>query len=427
MSRRSALIPLAILLTTACGQESPTEVGGPLLPGGAVNTYEVLLPSSQYLQYDTAFTGFTATSTATYAILAQHFADSLDAHSLAGLLLPTAIAVPDSGTLITDSAATFFSGHIIIRVDTAASGPREQVQVGVYRLAEDWDQKSTSWEWRVDSGGVHEPWAEPGGTPGKVVGTASLEEGADSLVIPVDSATLAVWGDSVVANRGLMVVAAQAGARIRTTDLSMLVDAHPSVRTDTVVTVTVHPTRSTFIYTPQLTGPTTAPRFGGNPGWRTLFRFRDGLDSLRIPCASGAVGCSVALRDVSVSLAELVLQPTVPPAGFAPEQNMIAAPVVMLYSPGIPLDRLPLGSAAATTGTTVTSDAFTPPLSGAPLRVPITSFVQALSSDSTGVVRPPPYLALIPSGEGNTFGIATFQPGPALRLVVTVAEEIQIR
>ena len=58
-----ALALLAIGLT-ACTRETPSEIGGPLLPPGDVSTFEVILDPADYLVFDTAFSGYATHSTA---------------------------------------------------------------------------------------------------------------------------------------------------------------------------------------------------------------------------------------------------------------------------------------------------------------------------------------------------------------------------
>jgi hypothetical protein len=63
-----------------------------------------------------------------------------------------------------------------------------------------------------------------------------------------------------------------------------------------------------------------------------------------------------------------------------------------------------------------------------PIELPITAFPRRLSSDSIPAAnRPPPWVAVVPVVEGSHFGVSTFARNPRLRLVLTVATEVQIR
>jgi hypothetical protein len=63
-----------------------------------------------------------------------------------------------------------------------------------------------------------------------------------------------------------------------------------------------------------------------------------------------------------------------------------------------------------------------------PVEVPITTFVRNLVADTlvdgTPAAR---WMAVVPVVEGIDFGVASFEAAPQLRLVITVANQLQLR
>jgi hypothetical protein len=166
---------------------------------------------------------------------------------------------------------------------------------------------------------------------------------------------------------------------------------------------------------------------GGLPAWRTLLQFRTGLDSLTVPCPDGPAGCRVSLAQTSVTHAALLLRPTTPPAGYATEDSVHIGVRLLLVDPLAPLNRSPLGDVAGLMERAVPRARVLDP-GAAPLEVPITDFILAMTRDSAQVPeRPLPYVALLSTVEGGAFGFATFEPAPRLRLILTVATELQLR
>jgi len=136
------LAPLA-----ACGEESPTDVGGSLLPGQAIRTIEVMLDPALFLARDTSFSGYSDPALANFFVLAKSFQGVLDAHALARFDIPTVIAVTDSaGTLRSDSAPRFFAGRIVLQLDTPRSAAARPFTARAVRVEEPWDPASTNWK-----------------------------------------------------------------------------------------------------------------------------------------------------------------------------------------------------------------------------------------------------------------------------------------
>lgn len=440
-ARRFRRGPAALLVlvlaaaAAACDKEEPTGVGGPLLPGQAVRTLDVVLEPGTYLVGDTAFSGFNQAFGAPFQLVAGQFGGALEAHAMARFDIPRRISTLDTlGVTREDSMPTYLGGRIVMLVDTAhTEGPLPFTVQGT-RITEDWDPASARWELRVDSGAIQLPWSTPGAGGGPVFGTAqwpqALDENdlpVDSLVLPVDSATVAAWADTLAQGaRGARVVTTTAGVRMRITDLLLRLDARPSIKPDTVVTVTVRPAQPTFIFTPELGRSGETPLVGGRPSWRTYFEFQPGLGDLEIPCPQVSPDCRIRLSEANITYAALLFEPVPSPAGYVPMDSLRLTAHELLVTPLTPLERSPLGSQVGISPDVLGPPRFLPPSGGEPIEVPVTRFLQRLVTDTSqdGLLR---WVAVVPVTEGVDFGLAAFQPAPRMRLVLTIANELQLR
>jgi len=435
---RGVLVVAAAVLAAACGRESPTAVGGGLLPGGAVRTFEVILDASQFLRADTTVSGFVRASTTVFEIVAQSFGGSVTAHSLARFVQPgTSITVLDStGTSRTDTLPHFFAGTVVLQVDTLAVNGTSPVLLRLFRTAEPWDGYSASWTMRVDSGSTHLAWATAGGTVGPMVDTATWTPGADSVVFHVDSATIAAWADTTDAGRGALVAAATAGSRLRFLSIGYNVQAHSSIRKDTVVTQAPGVVGATFIYTPDIPAPKPGTlQIGGVPAWRSFLTFAPDLETRTLACpASLGVSCTFSLQRATVNYAGLLLQPA-PAGAWAPEDSVRPSAWISDTSRLVPLSRAPLGIQIGVSSPAYPATLFQGTPTATAMTVPVTSFVAALAGDTArvgaaaGATRT---LGILNVPEPGLFGVATFYGraagalAPRLRLVVTIASEAQL-
>lgn len=444
--RRAAcsIMIVGLLGAAACGEESPTNIGGSLLPGPSVETFEVILDPSDYLVSDTSFSGYVeaaqAVATFGYLILANDFDGGLNARALAEFNnIPDSISVIDSaGTQRRDTLPEFIGGELVIVMDTLRSSPAP-VTVEAFRATQSWDASSANWTMRFDTGGAQVPWSEPGGAPGALAGTGTWTV-ADTLRIPIDLETIEAWRDTT--NVPGVVLVPGAGSRLRTSsDLELRLDARSSI-VDTVVTVTADPpTNSIFIFDPPVPREVSDVRVSGVPSWRSFLRLRHRLDTLTVACPGtpDPPGCRLALSDVSISYAALLLEPVPPPAGFAPEGDLQLGAEPLLVDPLIPIERSPLGGLARSMfmPEPLPASRFIDPAEG-PVELMITPFVSQLTRDSADIEDPPaPNLALLPVGinvngqvvraEGIGFGFATFASRPRLRLLLTVPGDLGLR
>lgn len=424
---RGWLVVVAAALTAAaCGEEGPTTVGGDLLPPGSVRTFEVLLDPGRFMVLDTAFAGYVEPADVTFMIVAEDFEQSLDAHALAQFTIPGAITVRDTaGVNRVDSNPTFIGGRLIVRLDTLNTVGTRPIELRLSTLAERFDPGSATWTQRIDSGTVELPWSEPGGTRGVVVNSAMWDGEADSLVIDVDSATIALWEDTATAH-GALLDAVTSDVRVRIQSLLLEADARPSIREDTVVTVDIGPTDFTSVIDPLLQPVSATPRVGGVPAWRTYMRMKARLDTLTLPCPDGSpAGCTLRLGDAAVTLATLVFEPVDPPPGHVPTDSLLLGVREVIVTDDVPLARSPLSTAAGLMQRRLPAERFA--TGEEPVEVPLTEYLRAIVADTATTTPVSEWIAVLPLTEGAQFGFVQFAPLPRLRIVLTIASRLNLQ
>ncbi len=422
MNFRKAPIALALALSlaalSACATDAPTEVGDVLLPSGDVVTFEVILPAAEFLQYDTSFSGYLKTYAAGYQIIAHKREGVVEAVQLARFTLPPkSISVVNNGTTVTDSLPRYFSGTLVLKLDTTLIAGTRPARLRLLHTAEAWHTSAT-WASRLDTAGVRQPWATPGGTRGAPIDTATWA-GGDSITFHVDSASLAVWADTTRAARGAMIVAETDGAFLKVISTVVHVSAHSSVRADTVVNVDLAPTDNTFILDPMPAPQFSGVRVGGVPSWRSILRLRDDLQGRLFPCANGPPGCTVSLDSVHISAAHLLLKPTRPPLGFLPEDSMYLEVRTLSPSPLLPLERTAIGSHVGFSDQ-IAPVGFSDPADTTTVLINVTPFLRHLTDAKVAAAdRQVAILTLLQLPEAATFGVAAFDGSPRLRIVLT--------
>lgn len=415
-------IPVALLAMAACDQEAPTEIGAGLLPPGAVRTFEVTLPPERYLVRDTAFGLYTDPRDVPFVVVARDFDGALTSHALVRFSLPENLTVTDTaGSIRIDTVPNWFAGTIRMAVDSAFI-PTQALQFAVYRTTEAWHESAT-WSLRGDTAGVQTPWSVPGGAPGALVARGTLAAGGDTLQIPVDSATIAAWGEIADGTRGALIVLETPNARIRTGLPTLHLEARPSLRPDTVYTAIAPAPQHTYIFTPELARSASDPRVGGTPGWRTIYQLRERLDTISFACP-GVPNCRVRLGQAHINSASLVLQPVPTPLGFRPELNVTVAAYLLLPSPQVPLPRSPIGDFVGFAS--VPAASFVAP-AGPAVEIAMTDLIRlaSLEPEVRGEQYLPTHFALLQS-EPRTFGFGAFESMPPLRLVLSIARELQL-
>ncbi|MFO7259659.1 MAG: hypothetical protein DIU52_000790 [bacterium] len=432
-----AFVLAAGMVALACADEDPTGVGGPLVPGGAVRTFEIVLEAEDFLVSDTALGGFVTQGQLLYRVLASGY-EGMTAHAVGRFApAPASVTYVDaSGATRTDTLPSYIGGRVVLRLDTLRSVAPGPVRLELHRVGEEWDPASASWTLRVDSGGVQLPWAQPGGTSAALVDTATWDPaGHDSVSFRVDSLTVALWSDTLDATRGAFIRVATPGARLRSPSLILRLDLRPTATNpDTVITTTVGTLGGTFFFDPN-PPPGSMLRVGGMPSWRSYFHVQR-LDTLVVPCPGEPPesGCVVRLNEATINYAALVLQPDSTPGGLLPDDSLRIEARTVLTVPGVPLARSPLGSrGSAYLAPALAPETFRPGASPGAVEVPLTAFVATLAAGRTEAQgEPPRWFVLYPVVESGLFGFGTFgglgSPAPPrLRMIVTVATDAEVR
>ncbi len=401
---------------TGCGDEGPSAVGSELI-GEEMRTVRVVYDAAAFLQGDTVYDRIGALNDASFGLVATDFEGDLDAHVLFDVERPSTVSWEDStGATSRDTIEAVVAGTVTVVVETTApqAGP---VAVEVVDVVESFDPVTASWTARADTAGP-EPWTTPGGTTGQVLGTGTWESG-DSLVIPLDSAAVAVWDDTAgEANWGMLRLAT-ADARLRIRSVSFTFDVRP-VDADTVVPAGRIARRVTVA--PEPPDPAAGRlRVGGLPVWRSLLHFLP-LDGLTVPCEQGSTTCEVPLSEVEISTANLLMW-TEPMGGYRTELEMRVEGRAVLQGPTVPLTRSPLSAPFSQTGEVVAIEAFEAP-AAVMTRVPITGFVRR-NSTIGDEESPSLWLALTAVAERSVFGFGEFSGPdsaipPQLEVVATV-------
>lgn len=420
---------VALLGVAACGEEDPVDLGG-LLPGGGINTGEVVFDAPAFLEWDSVRTGFTNPAHADFVLAASEYGGHLDAHGLVRFQdLPRTVSYNDpDGILRVDTLPTLLGGQLTLRVDTLRTVGSGAISVGVYQVAEDWDLMSASWTSRVDTGSVRHPWTEPGGTRGTLIGAAEYIPGDTILTFDVDSNMLSELRDSANAARGVLVQVESPGSRLEFGSATIQFETMPTFLPDTIMVDSVGIRAKTFVLNPTPEPETDgAILVGGLPSWRTYLRIKEDIDTLAVPCPGGPTGCTYRLRDVVINYAGLELQPIADYPGYAPLDTVAAESRAVLPVDGVPVARTPLGVQLG-------SPVNIPPSGGdGVIAVPITTLIMAMASDSAVKASAPRTMALLGSPEGLHFGLSAFGSlsagplAPRLRLIYSVTKEVQDR
>lgn len=409
-----------------CTDELPTAVGGELI-GEGFRTYEVVLDAADFLQEDTTYTALGRLNFAPFSLVAESFADELDAHMLVRINRPTEITYESSGGgSVTDTSLTIIGGTLTLVVDTAAVVD-EAVHLQLLELTESWDARTVTWEQRFDTAGVSQAWLEPGGTTGRLLGDA-VWGGEDTVRIALDSAAAAVWNDSAAAFHGGLVRSATEGSRVRIQSAQFEFDIRPE-QADTVLTAGSIQTRVS-VATPDVTTPTrTELRVGGIPIWRSAFHFRP-LDEVELPCPPGVPSCTPRLlSDVHINLAALMLQP-IAVGGRRIERPLRLESRAVLRAPGVPVTRAALSPVIGLTTELVEPESFTESAAEtARVAIAATNYVRQSLNPPSGE-EPVRWMAVLAQAEQQAplFGYTAFgsmesDTPPQLRLVVTVPTE----
>lgn len=431
------LIPCLLIavagLSSGCEEDLPTGLDEDLFPIEP-QTLEIRLPWEVFAANLQVLGGFGSPLELPRAVAARKFRDTLDSRIVARWApYPSEASVRDStGTIRPDTSFTFIGGRIVARFDTAVSALTGPVDFSAHAIEQEWDPRTATWRIAVDTVNDRRLWPEPGAGPATLVGTGIWDpEAGDSLVIEVDSATVARWEDPTDDPRSVRLDLETEGLRLEAVDLDLRLDSRPSSNPDTVIVLNAAARALTFIYDPFPEPPPDGIRIGGAPAWRTVLEMGipatlDGPEEL---CER--VGCPFPLAADRINAASLVLRSRASQPAFQPSDT-IRLDVRPVLAPAR-LPKSPLGpSFVGRPGRAVDPSAFGEE-PGQEISIPVTAFVQDLVRGQTPQgLDPPESLALLSFFEPLSISFASFVgPGeegePFLRLIVTTPDTVEIR
>jgi hypothetical protein len=420
-----------VLLSWGCQEIVPTATEDDLFPI-TPQTVELMLPFSEFGGEIQVIGGYGSPS----ELGAGPVVLDLDGFESRAIFRwgnwPTRTTVQDTaGTNLPDSSLTFVGGNVVLFFDTLTSQTNEPVRVRVSAIMEDWHGPTASWANQVDTIGDLRQWSVPGGGTVEVLGEGVVSHATgDSLVIQVDSAQIAAWGDSTDVSRGMLVQALDPGKRLDFEVARMRLDTRPSVRPDTIVEVVGFVQETSFLFDPV---PVLAPgdlRIGGAPAWRTYMIINPVTE---IPVGSpicAQVSCPFEVTSARINQAELILTSRASARAFQPTDTT-RMDVRSVLVPDL-LPKAPLGPGlAGILGQPMPPEYFsTDP--GEKFFIPFTSFFRLLLNGQSSTGDPAPsMLALLAIFEPATLGFLSFEGAnsefaPVLRLVLTVSGVVEL-
>ncbi|UCC26698.1 MAG: hypothetical protein JSU98_06225 [Gemmatimonadales bacterium] len=429
--------PLALALAVmaavaACADEDPVSVNGDLIPL-TPQTVEVILPWSEFGAEVEILGGFGTPSQLPGQVVSLDYRGELDSRALVRFFpFPASASVRDStGTTRVDSAFTWLSGRVVARVDTLRTQVTGPVEMSLSRLDQDWHFRSATWDLLVDTVQDQRTWGEPGAGPGVSLGTAIWDPAqGDSVVFPLDSATVALFGDTTGVRTTARLDVATPGVLLQLADVDLRLDARPSINQDTVIVLNSGLRQGTFVYSPFPDPPPDGIRAGGAPAWRTVItmnipRVLNGPEEL---CAQ--VGCPFSVEPTRLNHASLILTSRASsPAAFQPSDSLLLDVRPVLVPERLP--KAPLGpSFLGILGRSVAPEAFGD-APGQQIPITITEFVRGLVDPARADLLPNE-LALLSLLEPFSIGFGDFDgpgdPGePVLRLILTASDPVEIR
>jgi hypothetical protein len=421
---------VALVSAVACQERSPTALDDTQLPDAPLSV-QVELPWSDFGSNFEVLGGYSSASSLPQAVVAHLYDGALESRMLLrfGQFPLSAVVNNSEGVPVPDDSITYVAGTVVLYIDTLNSVYDGPVSLRLSTLEEEWDARSATWTAAVDSLNDQRLWSEPGAGPATLATNVLWDPTvSDSVLLFMDSVSIAEWADVSDRTRGGRVEATTDGVFLRVNRARLLVRSRASINPDTLAEDTVRWLDRTFVYDPTPTVP-VGVRVGGVPAWRSMMQVT--IPPLNGPpelCA--AVSCPFTPEGGQISYAGLELVSRATEAGFEPFDSLSVDVRSVLSPPRLP--KSPLGpSETGGLGTAVSPEAFGV-LAGSPVDVPVTSFIRTLleGPDSDGRA-PPSTLALLSASEPASLSFASFYgPGdpqePVLRLVITVGDD-QVR
>lgn len=421
-----------LVLFSGCQESVPTATDASLIPINPI-TVEVLLDFEDFVTSFQVIGGFGSPSDLGRGLVAREFKGTLDARTLIRFgSFQRSVSVQDSlGVTRQDSAFTTLGGQLVIVFDSANAISDTPVTLTAAATNTPWDRETATWDLSIDSVGVSTLWPTPGAGGSTPLGSALFDRSvSDTVVIEVDSATIAAWSDTTNLARGVMIDVADAGARLEFTSVSLNVDARPSINLDTIVSLTGTASERTFIFQPTPDPNPPGLRVGGTPAWRSIMTLEIPETLTGPPALCALVGCPLTITAARINQAELVLTTSFDDPAFVP-LSAVLVDIRPVLTPAL-LPKSPLGrTMVGALGQAVAAELFDTQ-TGTTVSLPMTVFVQDLIRGVTLLDDPAPNtIAVMTTFEPLLLGFASFQgpggPGaPMLRLILTVSETVQI-
>lgn len=425
-------VGLSALFASACEEELPLAVGDEI-PGEPISV-EVSIPWTDFASNLEVFGGYGSPRDLGEGILANQFAGTLDSRTLLRFgSYPQLATVRDStGTLRPDTLLTFVGGRLVAYFDTIASTNTSAVTLGLGATQAEWDTRTVSWAFAVDTINDQRAWSEPGAGPVVDFGTAVWDPAAgDSAIFTLDSAMVAAWSDTTDHAVGARIDLLDVGPRLTIRNTALRVDVRPSLDPDTIIELTAGTRAVTFIYDPIPTPPADGVRIGGAPAWRTVLDVAIPEQLSGPPEFCAVVSCPHTLGPGQISYAALVLTSRASEGAFQPTDSILLDVRPVYDRSAMP--KAPLGSSLvdAVFGRSVPAAAFgSSP--GALIEIPFTTFARDLLRGEDLSGNPASgTLALLSVFEPHSIAFASFEgPGsasePMLRLVLTIGPPLEL-
>ncbi len=423
------------LFTAGCGELLPT-FGFPRDIPIDATSFEVRIPLSEFGSNIRTFGGFGLAADLRSATVANQFGGALNSHAVIRVdTLPTELITPDSlDDVRVDTAFTVPRGRLVIRLDTIGARPTSDLTLVAEALSQSWDFFTATWTMAVDSITRQEAWTEPGGGSVTPLGQGSwdtLAEGSDSLVIELDSTGLALIQDLEYPGKGgVRIRMADPGERVRIRSVSLIGNARPSFKPDTLVDISALVPETSFIFDQ---GPQPNPGewiVGGAPAFRTVLDVSIPDEVTADPEICAQITCPIQLTPELVLFAGLVL------TGAPVEPQFLPLDTLLVDARGVAdpdaLPRSPLGNPVIPFSARAGPELFQ---SGGDLAVeiPVTLYVQDLIRGSTPGGDPVfPTLALLTPFEPFAFEVMRFRGAglegePYIRLLLTAGGEVDLK
>lgn len=394
-------------------------------------TVEALIPFEDFVDDVQVFGGYGSASTVGRGFVALDY-DGLDASTLFHLAdYPQSATVP--GTL------TFSDGRLVLFFDTVRGSVDSPVDFEVFRLHEEWHAPTVTWEAVIDTAGDRRLWSQPGGGLPTLLGGGTFDaflgglvddEAAltDSVSIALDSATVAILGDSTSGTTGLLVAGAEPGTFLHLLDVQLRITTVASSAPDTVFEVTPLVLDMTYMFDPTPTAPLGWLRVGGTPASRSIITMSIPRTITGTPEVCGAVGCEIDLTEVKLNLAELVLTTRQTESMFQP-QDTLRVDVRRVLNPEL-LPKSPLGAALLPVPKRLAPELFSTQ-AGTQVSLSVTDLVNQLLfvAAAQDTVPAQATIAVFSIIEPITIGFVSFEGAagvgaPALRLLYTIANDV---